>query len=385
MHSKGTEVRGNDVNVLMRSLRFIFVTVWIAATMATAGMAYAASTFKAGQSSRVFQPGHTRNWRAAKTEALISTIWYPVSADSKAAERPQTIGEPGKPLFETGSTAVDAPIAAAPPKFPVVMLSHGTGGSAMQMAWLGTELARHGYVAVAVNHPGTNALEPYTAEGFALWWERAIDISDALDALLKDPEFGSHVDLSRVGAAGFSIGGYTVLELAGTRTNPEDLLSSCESTPTPPACRVPEMKNMGDISKLMAHVRATSTESLARSEASYRDPRIRAVFAIAPGAGPAFRQGAFREVTIPVAMVVGQADTIAPAAMNAGKFHQLMPKSQLAILPGGVAHYTFLDTCTATGKAMLGPYCADTADVDRDKVHAAVSDMALKFFDHNLR
>jgi predicted dienelactone hydrolase len=124
---------------------------------------------------------------------------------------------------------------------------------------------------------------------------------------------------------------------------------------------------------------------LARSEASYRDPRIRAVFAIAPGAGPAFRQGAFREVTIPVAMVVGQADTIAPAAMNAGKFHQLMPKSQPAILPGGVAHYTFLDTCTATGKAMLGPYCADTADVDRDKVHAAVSDMALKFFDHNLR
>jgi predicted dienelactone hydrolase len=204
MHSKGTEVRGNDVNVLMRSLRFIFVTVWIAATMATAGMAYAASTFKAGQSSRVFQPGHTRNWRAAKTEALISTIWYPVSADSKAAERPQTIGEPGKPLFETGSTAVDAPIAAAPPQNSLlVMLSHGTGGSAMQMAWLGTELARHGYVAVAVNHPGTNALEPYTAEGFALWWERAIDISDALDALLKDPEFGSHVDLSRVGQQDF--------------------------------------------------------------------------------------------------------------------------------------------------------------------------------------
>lgn len=45
------------------------------------------------------------------------------------------------------------------------MLSHGTGSSAIQLAWLGTVLARHGYIAVAVNHPGNNALEPYTAEG----------------------------------------------------------------------------------------------------------------------------------------------------------------------------------------------------------------------------
>jgi hypothetical protein len=34
---------------------------------------------------------------------------------------------------------------------------------------------------------------------------------------------------------------------------------------------------------------------------------------------------------------------------------------------------------------MFGVYRADSADVDRDKVHATVSDMASKFFDHNLR
>ncbi len=82
------------------------------------------------------------------------------------------------------------------------MLSHGTGGSAMQLAWLGSVLARHGFIAVGVNHPGNNALEPYTAEGFVLWWERATDISDALDALLLDPMFGPHVDEARIGAAG---------------------------------------------------------------------------------------------------------------------------------------------------------------------------------------
>jgi len=98
-----------------------------------------------------------------------------------------------------------------------VLLSHGTGGSAVQMAWLGMELARHGYIAVAVNHPGNNATEPYTAEGFALWWERATDLSEVLDGMLADATFGARIDARRVGAAGFSMGGYTVLELAGAR------------------------------------------------------------------------------------------------------------------------------------------------------------------------
>ena len=362
---------------------FVFVTLLVGG-LVSGSASYAATTFAVGQSWRVFHPSHERNWRGAKTEALISTVWYPVSPDAKTAEKPQVIGEPGHALFEAGSAAGDAPIASAPAKLPVVMLSHGTGGSAMQLAWLGTELARHGYIAVGVNHPGNNALEPYTGEGFVLWWERATDISDALDALLKDAMFGPHVDLSRVGAAGFSIGGYTVLELAGSRTSQEDFLAMCEKNLELPTCRVPEMKEIGDLNEMLAKVRASSAESMARGGASYRDPRIRAVFAIAPAVGQAFRVDGFREVKIPVAMVVGEADPLAPAATNATKFHKLMPKSELTVLTGGVAHYTFLDTCTAAGKAMLGVYCGDQAGVDRDKVHTTVAGLAVEFFDRNL-
>jgi hypothetical protein len=42
-------------------------------------------------------------------------------------------------------------------------------------------------------------------------------------------------------------------------------------------------------------------------------------------------------------------------------------------LPGGVAHYTFLDTCGAAGKTALPVYCPDAAGVDRDQVHVKVS------------
>jgi predicted dienelactone hydrolase len=218
-----------------------------------------------------------------------------------------------------------------------------------------------------------------------LWWERATDISDALDGLMGDATFGPHVDEARIGAAGFSIGGYTVLELAGARTDQERFLKACETDPTLHRCVVPEMKSMGDPEQMMAKARVSSAESLARGGASYMDPRIRAVLAIAPAVGQAFGPGAFAEVKIPVAMVVGDGDPIAPAAANAAKFEEMMPKAELTVLPGGVAHYTFLDTCTDAGRARLGVYCRDAEGVDREQVHTTVSAMAVKFFDRTLR
>jgi predicted dienelactone hydrolase len=126
----------------MKSLTKILSLVFFAAMLAVGNEAFASSAFEAGQSLRVFHPAqHARNWRGAKTEALITTVWYPVSADKGVAEKPFLIGEPEHPLFEAGSSVADALIASVPGKFPVVMLSHGTGGSAIQLAWLGTVLA----------------------------------------------------------------------------------------------------------------------------------------------------------------------------------------------------------------------------------------------------
>src|SRR5260370_418729 len=82
----------------------------------------------------------------------------------------------------------------------IIALSHGTGGSAMQMAWLGTYLAARGYIVVAVNHPGNNAVTGYTTEGFIEGWERAKDISTVISDLLADQRFGSKIDPDRIGA-----------------------------------------------------------------------------------------------------------------------------------------------------------------------------------------
>ena len=81
------------------------------------------------------------NWRGADDHTLSGIIWYPAE-DSDLGEKDQYIGLADAPLFYAGRAAKDAtssPQHSA--KFPLVALSHGTGGSALQMAWLGTHLA----------------------------------------------------------------------------------------------------------------------------------------------------------------------------------------------------------------------------------------------------
>ena len=48
------------------------------------------------------------------------------------------------PLFDVGRAAPDAPFAAETARRPVILLSHGFGGTARMMSWLGIPLARSG-------------------------------------------------------------------------------------------------------------------------------------------------------------------------------------------------------------------------------------------------
>jgi predicted dienelactone hydrolase len=309
-------------------------------------------------------------------------VWYP--APVTAVEVQQVIGPPNAALFEAGMASPKAPLVPAMKPLPLIVLSHGSGGSALQMAWLGTALARAGFIVAAVDHPGNNALAPYTPEGFALWWERATDLSEVIDGMLADENFGPKIDKQRIGAAGFSLGGYTVLELAGAQTDISTLYDRCAKQLDQAVCHIPEMKNMGTPQQVFAKARQTSGASLAASGDSYKDARVWGVFAIAPGLGFTMTTESLHAIRMPVEVVVGGADPIAPANENASYVRSNIRGAKETVLPN-VAHYTFLDTCTAAGKQQLGVYCEDAASVDRDKVHEQVAAQAVSFFESALR
>ncbi len=315
---------------------------------------------------------------------LKAIVWYP--ADPVSVEVPQNIGPPDAPLFTAGRAALDARPAPSLQGFPLIALSHGSGGSAAQMAWLGASLAAHGYIAAAVDHPGNNSNGKYTVEGFTLWWERARDISVLIDRMLADSVFRERIDKKRIGAAGFSLGGYTMMLLAGAVSDPALFQSFCNGPRRGALCNdLPEFPGLNAEAAALAAKDPAYRASLARAGQSYRDPRIRAVFAIAPALGPAFSPQSLAAIRIPVDIVAGAADDIVPIAANAEYFAGHIRGAKLTILPGGVAHYTFLDTCTQRGRETVVPFCRDQPGVDRDKVHAEVAAMAVAFFRKQLK
>jgi predicted dienelactone hydrolase len=344
-----------------------------------AAQSEASPVYKVGMSFRRFVPKEPYNWRGAQTHALNTVVWYP--ADVSAGPTPVEI--PGLNIFDLGSAARDAKIVAKPANFPLVVISHGTGGSGLSMAWLGEALAAHGYIAAAVNHPGNNAAEPYTVEGFSIWWERARDLTEVISGMLSDAEFRARINPRRIGAAGFSLGGYTMIEIAGGITDAAGFVRYCDAKNVDSICVSPP-----EFPTLIAGFRKLIEEHpevLQRAGDSYRDPRIRSVFAMAPALGPAFPASGLKKISIPVEIVAGESDQNVPIASSAKYFAANIPGAKLHIFPGGVAHYVFLNSCTENGRRNTPGICVDAQGVDRTAIHRETIELMLKFFRTTLR
>ncbi len=289
-------------------------------------------------------------------------------------------------MFDVPPVLEGAPLATVQERYPLVLLSHGTGGCAPALLWLGHALAAHGYIVAAINHHGNTCGEAkLDARGFFLWWERAQDLSAVLDQLLADPTFGPHMDKQRIGAAGFSLGGYTVITVAGGRIDRARYLRFCDSPERDFTCGPqPEFPQAPQLFQGLEQSDPAVKRALLHSGDSYRDPRIRAVFAMAPVFGSGFASKDLADIRIPVEIVVGAGDTTAPPATNAQRYASLIRGARLRVISGAVGHYDFVPVCTEAGKKMVQRICDDAPGVDRRAVQREVSATAIEFFAHAL-
>ena len=116
--------------------------------------------------------------------------------------------------------------------FPVIIFSHGLGGSRDGYEYLGRYWAGHGYVSVHVQHLGSDssvwqgvpAAEVKQALDKAIVnpqniHNRPLDVTFAIDQVVKlnedDSVFKGRLDLEHIGMAGHSFGSFTTLAIAG--------------------------------------------------------------------------------------------------------------------------------------------------------------------------
>ena len=311
---------------------------------------------------------------AERSDQVRYTVWYPAQAGAK--EDPIRLGPPGNPLFEVGSSAADAPVAAG--RWPVLLLSHGNSGTARMMGWFGTAMARAGYVVVAVDHPGNNGIDAMTAAGSILMWNRVDDLAAAWTAVQADSRLAAHVDAKRLGLVGYSAGGYTALVAAGARPDMARLVAFCEANPKDGVC-APQLENPEfTFERRMALAAAPQLAPwVARSGEDRRIPDVRAVFLMAPAIVQAFDPAELAKLDLPVSVVVGEADGVASPATNSKVISEANAKVRLQVLPA-VGHYDFLSECTKLGRERVGPLCEGAAE--RAGTHRKAIEQAEKLF-----
>lgn len=128
----------------------------------------------------------------------------------------------------------DIPVRIYAPKtssgpVPVIIFSHGLGGSREGYSYVGNYWAAHGFISVHVQHPGSDSGllktgQPMQAAKKAMTSpdnliNRPKDISFAIDQLTAlnaaSGPWHNRFDLNRIGVAGHSFGAYTTMAIAG--------------------------------------------------------------------------------------------------------------------------------------------------------------------------
>ncbi|MCY4006810.1 MAG: hypothetical protein OXE84_08330 [Rhodobacteraceae bacterium] len=306
------------------------------------------------QIEELFLPHHEARARVA--------IWYPSTALENRILYADNAVFKGVEAYLEGSVSDG--------EHPVVLFSHGLGGTDRSQAWLGAALAKKGAIVVLVNHPNSTWSDFDMSDGVK-HWTRITDLRAALDALLENPKFSGHVDTTRIMAAGFSYGGWTALSMGGATGNHAGSVETCQ--------RFRQSMSVCDL--LLSNEVSLQTIDPDVWNKRYADPRITHVTAIDPGFVWGLDESNLTFL-IPQTLVIGLggANDRLPAAD--------FDRSGLSDLMGGrrierfnpAYHFTAMPVCKPSGAAILvaendDPVCTDPAGTDRAAVHSAIIEL----------
>ena len=224
---------------------------------------------------------------------------------------------------------------------PVVVISHGLGSDRVSYEYLAKHLASYGFAVAVPEHPGSNAQQIQdlvtgrakdVAEP-AEFVNRPLDIKDLLDYLTKlsttDPAYKGQLDLQRVGVIGQSFGGYTALALAGAEMNFGQLDKDCK------------LENETWNLSLLLQCRARGLE---RNQYNFSDPRVKAVIAVNPIVSSILGETNLSKIKIPVMVIAGSADTVAPALLEQIQpFTWLTSANKYLVMMKNGTHFSTID------------------------------------------
>jgi predicted dienelactone hydrolase len=188
------------------------------------------------------------------------------------------------------------------------------------------------------------------------------------------------VDAARIGAAGFSLGGYTAITLAGAKMDFDALKNYLNTEVGKKEAEIPEMPGL-----ISLFGKPEVKESYKKAPSLF-DKRIKSVFVMSPAIGQAFPTNEnFKAISIPVYIVAAANDIIAPIKTNAAHYAKLIGTSQYKTLGGDAGHYVFLNEAKEGLKQEAPMFFNDPPGVNRHEIHEQALQLAVDHFRKTLQ
>ncbi len=178
--------------------------------------------------------------------------------------------------------------------------------------------------------------------------------------------FGAHVDRDRIGVAGFSLGGYTALTLAGARPDFGRFGTYCQDTGAPPATC------------------AEGPPAVRPGLAFFRDSRVKAAYLMAPGPGYFFTRDGLLNVRIPVHIDDPAEDEVLVRPYAGERIRDLLPRVPEYVRVPGVGHYVYLAPCPEPLARQTPKLCTDPPGIDRRGFHVELASEMADFFQRTM-
>jgi predicted dienelactone hydrolase len=326
---------------------------------------------------------------------LISPVAAPAAATSGVGLAPIQVKDPvsgaefgGFVFYPStrpvqGTTAVGSyDVAAAfelpaqPGAKPLVVISHGNGGTRLGHHDLATWLAGHGFMVATLEHPADNFRDQSGVGTARVLAGRPLQVSAVITALLADARWKPLIDPARIGVAGFSAGGYTSLLVVGAQPRFERIFDYCVRHPKDEVfCQfstreglTPELKQrLAELNEGLTRWGPTS------------DPRVKAAFAMAP-LSLFFDEPGAASIHGPVFLAYSEQDHVLLPEENARHLKPLLKTLAGVRVVPRADHWVFIPPCSKALARDAAEICTDPPGVDRARVHAQLNADALAFF-----
>jgi predicted dienelactone hydrolase len=263
--------------------------------------------------------------------------------------------------------------APAPGSYPLIVFSHGSGGTPLGHHDSLAALARAGFVAAAVEHPRDNNRD---GSGFGTDLQmigRPHHIVALIDGLLSHPALGPLIDKNRIGMVGHSAGGYTALLIGGAVPNfalAKEYRAVVGANPA--------------LQQNLQRADAVGQERRKPDLQYVSDPRVRALVLWAPGFGYAFDRDGLSKVHVPILLYRPSEDDLVPHPWGAERIAQLLPTLPEYHVLEGAGHFVFFAPCPWLLSWTARQVCTDPAGIDRTAIHERLNAEMIAFFRRSL-